>query len=249
MPELDIYIDAKKNRCPLTHMEKDWMFDQRQAWDHERDMAAIEGRRVARFVTKQPNIIGNNLIREPSVNSNLISVSPPKRIVRKSTQEIEIDREVDRLSRQLNNPYPRSIEVSTSDKRIEYFPEQDLIVKGSGSIEDLVDLAEEDTDIYSDEENTKAKKIANKMISFTFNKKKPKRKKLKIKRSTLKHKILILGDKNMNREKLVKTESEYSDISESEEEESSEEKDEDRSLVKRRDMVTQNKFHQAIILR
>jgi hypothetical protein len=39
----------------------------------------------------------------------------------------------------------------------------------------------------------------------------------------------------MNREKLVKTELEYSDISESEEEESSEEKNEDRSLIKRRD--------------
>jgi hypothetical protein len=39
----------------------------------------------------------------------------------------------------------------------------------------------------------------------------------------------------MNKKKLVKTELEYSDISESEEEESSEEKDEDRLLIKRRD--------------
>jgi hypothetical protein len=39
----------------------------------------------------------------------------------------------------------------------------------------------------------------------------------------------------MNRKNLVKTELEYSDISESEEEESLEEKDEDRSLVKKRD--------------
>jgi hypothetical protein len=31
-------------------------------------------------------------------------------------------------------------------------------VKGSGSVEDLFDVAEDDTDIYSDEENTKAKK-------------------------------------------------------------------------------------------
>jgi hypothetical protein len=41
--ELDIYIDAKKNRRPLTRMEKNWIFDQRQAWDQERDLAAIEG--------------------------------------------------------------------------------------------------------------------------------------------------------------------------------------------------------------
>jgi hypothetical protein len=43
IPELDIYIDAKKNRRPLTRMEKDWIFNQRQAWDQERDIAAIEG--------------------------------------------------------------------------------------------------------------------------------------------------------------------------------------------------------------
>jgi hypothetical protein len=69
--------------------------------DHERDLVAIEGRPAARFITKQPNIIGNPLIKDPSINSNLISVSPPKRIIRKNTQEIERDREVDRLSRQL----------------------------------------------------------------------------------------------------------------------------------------------------
>jgi hypothetical protein len=39
-------------------------------------------------------------------------------------------------------------------------------------MEDPVDLIEEDTDIYSDEDNPKAKKIANKMISFTFDKEK-----------------------------------------------------------------------------
>jgi hypothetical protein len=27
IPELDIYIDAKKNRCPLSCMEKDYMFN------------------------------------------------------------------------------------------------------------------------------------------------------------------------------------------------------------------------------
>jgi hypothetical protein len=50
------------------------MFDQRQAWDHERDLAALEGR--------------------PVINSNLISGSPPKRIIRRNTQDIERDREI-----------------------------------------------------------------------------------------------------------------------------------------------------------
>jgi hypothetical protein len=43
------------------------------------------------------------------------------------------------------------------------------------------------------------------------------------------------GNSKRNRENLVKTKLEYSDILELEEEKSLEEKDEDRSLVKRRD--------------
>jgi hypothetical protein len=31
MPELDNYIDSKRNRCPLTYIEKEWIFDHRQA--------------------------------------------------------------------------------------------------------------------------------------------------------------------------------------------------------------------------
>jgi hypothetical protein len=225
MQELDIYIDTKRNRHPLMRIEKDWMFDQRQAWDHEKDLAALEGRPPARFVIKQPNIISNPLIGEFYVDSNLISVSPPKRIIRKSTQDIERDREINRLSIQLNNPSPRSIEVFTNDKRIEYFPEEDLMIKGSGSVEDPFDIADDDTNLYSNEENTKAKKIVGKI----------KKEKLKVRKSTLRHKVLIPQDSNINREKLIKTKTEYCDISESEEEESSEEKDEDRSLIKRRD--------------
>jgi hypothetical protein len=61
-----------------------------------------------------------------------------------------------------------------------------------------------------------------------------KKAKLKIRKSVLKHKVFIPGDKNMDREPLIKAESEYSHVSESEEEESWEEKDEDRSLTKRR---------------
>jgi hypothetical protein len=54
-------------------IEKDWMFDHRQAWDHERDLAALEGRPPVKFFAKQPNIIGHTLIREPSVNSSVPS--------------------------------------------------------------------------------------------------------------------------------------------------------------------------------
>jgi hypothetical protein len=39
-------------------------------------------------------VVKSALIRKPSVTSNSLSVSPPKRIIRKSTQETERDKEV-----------------------------------------------------------------------------------------------------------------------------------------------------------
>jgi hypothetical protein len=185
MQELDNYIDSTRNRCPLTHIEKECMLDHRQTWEHERDLAAIEGRPPARFIAKQTNVVGNALIREPSVTSNTLSVSPPKRIIRKSTQEIERDKEVKKLSIQLNNPNSRSIEVSINDKKIEYFPEEDLIIKGSRSMEDPFDVADDDTNIYSDSENPKAKKIANKMVDYTLNKKNSNKGKFKVRKSII----------------------------------------------------------------
>jgi hypothetical protein len=104
MQELDNYIDSKRNRHPLMPIEKEWIFEHKQMWEHK---------------------------------------------------------EVKRLSIQLNNPNSRSIEVSSNDKKIEYFSEENLIIKGSGSIEDPFDIAEDDTDIYSDDDNPKSKKIAN----------------------------------------------------------------------------------------
>jgi hypothetical protein len=41
MLELNNYIDSKRNQCPLTYIEKEWIFDHRQAWAHERDLALI----------------------------------------------------------------------------------------------------------------------------------------------------------------------------------------------------------------
>jgi hypothetical protein len=78
MQELDNYIDSKRNRCPLTHIEKEWIFEHRQMWEHEREIAAMEGQPPVRFIVKQPNVVNSVLIREPSITSNTLSVSPPK---------------------------------------------------------------------------------------------------------------------------------------------------------------------------
>jgi hypothetical protein len=75
---------------------------------------------------------------------------------------------------------------------------------------------------------TKAKKIANKMVDYTLDKKKLRKKKLIVRKSHIRHRVTMPGNSKRNRENLVKTELEYSDIS-------SEEKDENKSLVKRRD--------------
>jgi hypothetical protein len=56
---------------------------------------------------------------------------------------------------------------------------------------------EDDTDLYSDDENPKEKKIANKIIDYTLGKRKLTGEKSKVKRSKIKHKMLIPGDKNM----------------------------------------------------
>jgi hypothetical protein len=43
----------------------------------------------------------------------------------------------------LSNQGSRSIEVSTRSKRVEYFPDENLIIKGSGLATDPLDLLEE----------------------------------------------------------------------------------------------------------
>jgi hypothetical protein len=72
-----------------------------------------------------------------------MSVSPPRRIIRNSPQERKYEekreKKVKKLSEKLNNQSTRSIEVSTNNKRVEYFP-------------------------HSDDENPKEKKVANKII-------------------------------------------------------------------------------------
>jgi hypothetical protein len=102
----------------------------------------------------------------------------------------------------LNNQDSRSIEISTNDKRIEYFPIKNMIIKGSGSA----------TDIYSDVENPKVKKVANKIIDYTLKNKKLKGEKLKVRRPKIKHRVIMPGESRKNREDLIKSELEYSDV-------------------------------------
>jgi hypothetical protein len=50
-------------------------------WEQERLLAEVQCQPLVRFVTNQPNVIRNSLIREASVNTNSMSVSPPRRII------------------------------------------------------------------------------------------------------------------------------------------------------------------------
>jgi hypothetical protein len=123
------------------------------------------------------------------------------------------------ISEKLNNQDFRSIEVSMGNKRIKYFPDKNIIIKKSGSATDSLDIAKDDTDIYSNDENPKEKKIANKIINYTLGNKKLMKEKLKVRRSKIiKHRVIIPGDSRRSREDLVKSELEYSDVSDTEEE-------------------------------
>jgi hypothetical protein len=137
---------------PLTYIEKEWIFEHRQMWEHERELAAAQGRPPITFFTNQPNEIKNNLIREPSVNTNSMSISPPRRIIRNSQlerkHEEKREKEVKKLSEKLNNQDSRNIEVSKNNTRIEYFPMENIIIKGSGSAADPLDITKEDTDLF-----------------------------------------------------------------------------------------------------
>jgi hypothetical protein len=58
-------------------------------------------------------------------------------------------------------------------------------------------------------------------VDYTLDNKKSSKEKLKVRRSKIKHTVIMPGDSRRNREGLVKSELEYSDISDSEEEDSS----------------------------
>jgi hypothetical protein len=52
----------------------------------------------------------------------------------------------------------RSLAITSGTKRVEYFLDENIIIKGSGSATDPLDIVDEDTEIYSDDENPKEKK-------------------------------------------------------------------------------------------
>jgi hypothetical protein len=91
-------------------------------------------------------------------------------------------------------------------KELNIFPDEKLIVKGSGSMEDPLDMADDDTDIYSDDKNPRVKKIVNKIVDYTLDKKKPSKEKLKVRRSKIRYRVIMLGDSKRDREDLVKSE-------------------------------------------
>jgi hypothetical protein len=136
MIELNKYIDIKKNQRHLGLAEREWIFEQRQLWQLERQNAFVEDRMPVRFIGRQPNLIDNNLLRENSLNNNSVSAFPLRYFSQDNVQERRHqkrrDKEVCKLSEKLKDQSVRSLAVVTSNnKRIEYFPEENIIIKGS----------------------------------------------------------------------------------------------------------------------
>jgi hypothetical protein len=52
------------------------------------------------------------------------------------------------------------LSVTSGNKRIEYFPEENIIIS--------VNIAEDDINFYSDDESPKEKKIACKIVDYTL---------------------------------------------------------------------------------
>jgi hypothetical protein len=152
--------------------EREWMFEQRQSWQLERHNAFTENRMPARFIGKQPNLINKNFLRETSFNNNSVSISPLRDLSQDNIQERrhqkKREKEVLKLSKKLKDQDMRSLVITSGTKRVEYFPDENIIIKGSGSAMDPLDMTEDDTDLYSDEENPKEKKIANKIIDYSL---------------------------------------------------------------------------------
>jgi hypothetical protein len=81
----------------------------------------------------------------------------------------------------------KSLAITSNTKRVEYFPNENNIIKESGSATNPLDIAEDDTDLYSDDENLKEKKIVNKFIDYILGKKINRR---KIKKK-IKYRVII----------------------------------------------------------
>jgi hypothetical protein len=88
-------------------------------------------------IGRQPNVIDNNLLRETSFNNNSINTSPLRYLSQDNVQEKRHqkrrEKEVLKLSRKLKDQDMRSLAITSSNKRIEYFPKENIIRKGFGS--------------------------------------------------------------------------------------------------------------------
>jgi sialic acid synthase SpsE len=86
-------------------------------------------------------VIDNNLLRETSFNNNSVSTSPLRELSQDNIQERRYqkrrEKEVLKLSKKLKDQDMRSLTVTSNNKRIEYFPEENIIIKGSGLATDL----------------------------------------------------------------------------------------------------------------
>jgi hypothetical protein len=67
-----------------------------------------------------------------------INISPlrsfSQKNIQKSRHQKKRDREIQKLSEKLNNQEMRSLSITAQNKRVEYFPEENLIIKGFGPI-------------------------------------------------------------------------------------------------------------------
>jgi hypothetical protein len=178
MIELDEYIDTKRSQRHLGLAEREWMFEQRHLWQLERHNAFTENRMPARFIGRQTNVIDNNLLRETSFNNNSVNTSPLRELNQNNVQKRRHQKKK-KISKKLKDQNMRSLIITSNNKRIEYFPEENIIIKGSGSATDPLDITKDNTVYYSDDEISNEKKKTNNIINYSLGKKKLIKKKIK----------------------------------------------------------------------
>jgi hypothetical protein len=81
-----------------------------------------------RFIERQLNSINNDLMREISFGK---CISTKGTVQKNRHQKKKKEKEIQRLSQKLNNKNLRSLSVISNNKKIEYFPEKSIIIKGS----------------------------------------------------------------------------------------------------------------------
>jgi sialic acid synthase SpsE len=71
-------------------------------------------------------------------------VSPLRELNQDSVQENTLqkrrEKEIQRLSQKLNNQNLRSLSVTSCNKRTEYFPEENIIIKGFCNVAEMIQI-------------------------------------------------------------------------------------------------------------